>query len=143
MDFTAQYQPALWGVFLILVTWQLQWLVATGARSALPNPIPGKFDDTLGHSSFAFRAHRTFINSLENLPLMLGSCLLAFLAGASPLWTSVCIWLFAIARLGHMALYYAIATEKNPSPRSYFFLLGLAANVALLIVCALALLAPA
>jgi hypothetical protein len=31
-----------------------------------------------------------------------------------------------------MALYYSIATEKNPSPRSYFFLVGLAANITIL-----------
>jgi hypothetical protein len=33
-----------------------------------------------------------------------------------------------------MALYYAIATEKNPSPRSYFFLIGIIANVVMLVL---------
>ncbi|MEC7164145.1 MAG: MAPEG family protein, partial [Pseudomonadota bacterium] len=32
---------------------------------------------------------------------------------------------YALARLLHMILYYRIATEKNPSPRSYFYAIGL------------------
>lgn len=32
-----------------------------------------------------------------------------------------------------MLLYYKISTEKNPSPRSYFFALGLLATLVLLI----------
>jgi uncharacterized MAPEG superfamily protein len=75
------------------------------------------------------------MNSLENYPLMLGTVFLAFFIGVSAFWTGIFIWIFAIARLIHMVLYYAIATEKNPSPRSYFFMIGLAANVALLILC--------
>ena len=47
--------------------------------------------------------------------------------------------MFALSRILHMALYYAIATEKNPSPRSYFFLLGVVANIALLVFVGLAL----
>lgn len=130
----------LWGILVILVTWLLQWFVATGARSKIADPIPGKFDDSLGHDVFAFRAHRTFMNSLENTPLMLGTVFLALFAGTQAFWTGVIIWVYAVSRIVHMLLYYAIATDKNPSPRSYFFLLGLFANITLLIICTLALL---
>ena len=40
-------------------------------------------------------------------------------------------WVFAIARLAHMVLYYAIATERNPSPRSYFYVIGMLSNLVL------------
>ena len=86
-----------------------------------------------------FRAERTFMNSLENLPVFLGTALVAVLAGASPHWTGKLIWIYAGARLLHMALYYAIATEKNPSPRTWFYLLGVLANLGLLGVTLVAL----
>jgi hypothetical protein len=35
-----------------------------------------------------------------------------------------------------MALYYMIATEKNPSPRSYFFMIGLVSNLVLIVMLA-------
>lgn len=127
-----EYTPALWGLFVILVTLLVQWFVASGVKSTRPGAVPGKIDDQLSHGDFVFRAHRTFLNSLENISLMLGTVLLALLVGTHPLFTAVFIWLFALARIIHMALYYLIATERNPSPRSYFFMLGLAANVGLL-----------
>ena len=39
-----------------------------------------------------------------------------------------------------MVLYYAISTNVNPSPRSWFFLIGLVANIVLLGFCVAALL---
>ena len=79
------------------------------------------------------------MNSLETLPVMLGTACLALFAGVDAMWAGILIWMFALSRILHMALYYAIATEKNPSPRSYFFLLGVVANIALLVFVGLAL----
>ncbi|KAA9132535.1 MAPEG family protein [Marinihelvus fidelis] len=134
-----QYTSAFWGLFVVLLVLLVQWLVASGSKALREGAIPGKIDPSLSHSSFVFRAHRTFMNSLENLPAMLGASFLAILVGASALWTGVFIWVFAAARIAHMALYYAIATEKNPSPRSYFFMLGSLANIGLLGLCAVTL----
>lgn len=139
MDTFAIYGTALWGVFFILVTVLVQALVASFSKASQPGAVPGKMDDSLSHSSFVFRSNRTIANSLENLPLMLGTVFLAILAGASVSWTGILVWVYAIARLLHMVLYYGIATEKNPSPRSWFFLLGVVANIALLVFAALAL----
>jgi uncharacterized MAPEG superfamily protein len=133
MEIYASYSLALWGVFIILLTVLLQSLVAAGTKASQPGAIPGKMDDSLSHSSFIFRSNRTVMNSLENLPVMLGTAFLAIFAGVDATWTGILIWAFALARILHMALYYGIATEKNPSPRSYFFLLGVAANIALLV----------
>ena len=96
-------------------------------------------DESLGHSSVVFRTQRTWMNSLENLPAMLGTILLAVLVGANVTWTGILVWAFAIARIIHMVLYYAIATDVNPSPRSWFFLIGLLANIVLLGFCIAAL----
>jgi uncharacterized MAPEG superfamily protein len=133
------YSFALWGVFVILVTVLVQALVAAATKASQPGAIPGKMDESLGHSSFVFRSNRTVMNSLENIPVMIGASFLALFAGADAFWTGTLIWVFAIARIAHMALYYAIATDRNPSPRSYFFLLGVAANIALLVFVGIAL----
>lgn len=139
MELLNDYTTALWGLWILAVTLMAQGVVAATAKGSRPGAVPGKIDESLSHDSFVFRAHRTFMNSLENIPAMLATALIAFFAGANPMWTGVFIWVFALARLAHMALYYAIATEKNPSPRSYFFLIGLIANIALLVVAALGL----
>lgn len=136
MDFTDQYAFVLWGVFVVIATWIVQWFVASMSKASQPGAIPGQIDASLSHDSFVFRAHRTFMNSLENLPALLGTAFLAVLAGADPFWSGLLVWVFAIARIIHMVLYYAIATERNPSPRSYFFLIGMLAQIGLLGVCA-------
>lgn len=130
---------AFWGLFIILLTVILQSITAAVAKASQPAAIPGKIDESLSHSSFVFRSHRTFMNSLENLPAILGTSFLAIFIGVNAFWTGLLISVFALARILHMVLYYVIATEKNPSPRSYFFLMGLAANIALLILCGLTL----
>lgn len=136
MDLSAQYTVMLWGVFVVITTWVVQWFVASLTKASQPGAIPGRIDASLSHDSFVFRAHRTFMNSLENVPAMLGTAFLAVLAGADPFWSGLLVWVFAVARIIHMALYYAIATERNPSPRSYFFMIGMLAQIGLLGVCA-------
>ena len=114
-------------------------MIASMTKAKQPGAIPGKIEESLGHSSFVFRSHRTLMNSLENIPVMLGASLLAILAGANAFWTGVLVWVIAAARILHMLLYYQIATDKNPSPRTWFFLLGFFANIALLVLAAVAL----
>lgn len=137
MDLTTLYGTAFWGIFVILLTWMVQWFIATGSKARKTDAVPGKIDESLGHESFTFRAHRTFMNSIENVPMMLGTIFLAIFIGADPFWVMICIWSFAVTRILHMMLYYAVATNENPSPRSYFFLMGLISNIALMAVCAM------
>jgi uncharacterized MAPEG superfamily protein len=134
-----EYSLALWGIFVILVTVLVQAIIASVSKASQPGAIPGKMDESLSHSSFVFRSNRTVMNSLENSPLMVAAAFLAIFAGANVSWTGILVWIFALARILHMVLYYAIATEKNPSPRSYFFLLGVVANIALLVFVGIAL----
>ena len=119
---------ALW---VILFTVFVQHVVATAAHRKQAKYIPGIVDEKLGQESFVFRSHRTFMNSLENVPLMFGATLLAIIVGLNPLYVSVLVWVYAIARIIHMILYYKIATEANPSPRSYFFMIAFISNFVL------------
>lgn len=139
MDLLESYNTALWGLFVILLTVLVQAIIAAVSKAKQPGAIPGKIDESLTHASFVFRSNRTVGNSLENLPVMLGTILLAIMAGVDAAWAGGLVWLYALARAGHMALYYAIATDRNPSPRSYFFLLGVVANMVLLVMAAIAL----
>jgi uncharacterized MAPEG superfamily protein len=93
----------------------------------------GVIDPSLGQKSFLFRSYRTFWNSLENIVPILGMSIVAILAGYSAFKLSIVIWIYAISRIIHMILYYFIATEKNPSPRSLFWVLGLLATIYLVV----------
>lgn len=125
------YHSSLLGLLVILVTAIFQSLVAMKVKASRPGAIPGKIDPQLSHDSFVFRAHRTFMNTLENTPFMLATGFLAILSGTDAYWTAVLLWIYAVSRILHMILYYAIATEKNPSPRSFPFLAGFIANLVL------------
>ena len=130
----ASYSFAVWGLWLILMTVFVQAMVASGAHRKQKQYVPGIVNDKLSHESFVFRSHRTFLNSHENLLMMFGPALLGMLVGMDAYWLGILVWVYAIARILHMALYYVIATESNPSPRSYFFMVGFVANLALLIM---------
>ncbi len=135
MNFKDIYLASCWGIVFIILLLFVQWLIATKSKSYQKGSVPGKIDEALGHESFVFRVHRTFMNTLENIPAMLGTCFLAMLIGVDPLWAAICIWIFVVARTMHMTLYYVIATNKNPSPRTWFFMLGLFANLGLFSLC--------
>jgi len=132
-----QYLWSIWALLLIAATASLQHLVAMVAHRKQSQYIPGIVSEELGHDSFVFRSNRTFLNTLENLPLMVGPAVIALLVGMDAQWLAGLLWVFAIARIVHMALYYAIATEANPSPRSHFFAIGLLSNLTLLVMLAL------
>lgn len=126
------YHSSLLAIWLMLVTVLLQAIIAMVAHRRQKRYVPGILDPALSHESFVFRSHRTFQNSQENLPVMLFSMLLAILAGFDASALALLSWVYALARVIHMALYYAIATEKNPSPRSYAYSLALFCNIVLL-----------
>ena len=126
------YTTSLIGLWLVLTTITLQAVIATGAHRRQSKMVPGIVDPALSHDSFVFRSDRTFRNSLENIAPFFGLSVLAMIAGFSPDRLAIVIWVYALARLSHMILYYRIATEKNPSPRSYFYMIGLLATIYLI-----------
>lgn len=130
----SDYRISLLALGLLLFMVFIQWGVASGRKAKEEKAIPGAPPKVQDHHSFTFRAWRTHQNTLENLGTMLGASFLAILAGASTLVVAWLVWIMLLARIIHMILYYAIATNKNPSPRSYFFMIAWLANISLLFV---------
>lgn len=124
---------AIWGLWLIITTMVVQWLVASTVKAKTSNAVPGKTNNELGPESFVFRAHRTYMNSIENFPLIMGTLVVAYLAQTGTTLVTTCVWTYALARIVYTAWYYAIATKKNPSGRSAIFGVGLLANLTLLV----------
>ncbi|NVJ51692.1 MAG: MAPEG family protein [Gammaproteobacteria bacterium] len=131
------YTWVYWGLWLIGATVLIQALVASISHRRQKHYIPGVVDSQLGHESIVFRSHRTFLNSIENLVMFLVPVVVALFTQMDALTLSSLVWTYAIARIIHMVLYYAIATEKNPSPRSYFYIIGLLSNLVLLVMLAI------
>lgn len=130
----AHYSGSLLWLGILLSMVMVQWLVASIGKASQPGAIPGIAPiQKRAHKSFVFRAWRTHQNSVENLSAMLGASFFAILTGAHPVWTQVIIAIMVIARFAHMVLYYSIATNKNPSPRTWFFMLAWLANCTLIV----------
>ena len=129
-----EFQSVLLPSVLIIFMVVLQSLVATAAHRKQSVYVPGIVDSNLSHSSFVFRSNRTFLNSLENVPVFLISVLFAIFVGVDAGSLTTAVWVYLIARVIHMTLYYVIATEKNPSPRSYFYMIGIFAQLYVLVI---------
>ena len=128
-----EYQSVFLGLWLVLATIIIQAIVAVRVhRRQKGGYNVGVIKPELGQSSIVFRAHRAFQNSLENITPLMGMALIAALSGYNPTKLSVIVWIYAIARIVHMALYYKIATDKNPSPRSIFWAIGFLTNLYLM-----------
>ena len=128
------YQSSLLGLWVILATMVVQAMIAVRMhRRQEGGYMPGILKPSLDHSSIVFRTHRTFQNSLENIIPLLGMALIAILSGYGSFKLSIIVWIYAIARIIHMILYYKIATMKNPSPRSIFWAIGFLTNLYLMI----------
>ena len=129
-----EYQSVFLGLWLVLATIIVQAMVAIRVhRRQKGGYNVGIINPELGQSSIVFRAHRTFQNSLENITPMMGMAIIAALSGYSSTKLTVVVWVYAIARIVHMVLYYKIATDKNPSPRSIFWAIGFLTNLYLMI----------
>ncbi len=128
-----EYQSVFLGLWLVLATMIIQAIVAVRVhRRQKGGYNVGVIKPELGQSSIVFRAHRAFQNSLENITPLMGMAIIAALSGYSATKLSVIVWIYAIARIVHMALYYKIATDKNPSPRSVFWAIGFLTNLYLM-----------
>ena len=136
-DFISLYESTLIALYILLLMVFVQALVATVAHRMQKQYVPGIVNENLGHESFVVRSHRTFMNSLENVPFMCLLVLLAAMVGIAPQTLAIITWVYVLARLLHMVLYYKIATEKNPSPRSHFYLIGVLAQLTLFVLLAI------
>jgi len=130
----AEFQTVLLPSVLIIFMVVLQSLIATGAHRKQKQYVPGIVDSELSHESFVFRSNRTFLNSLENVPMFLFSIVFAMFVGVDAGSLTIAVWVYLVARVIHMVLYYVIATEKNPSPRSYFYMIAIFAQLYVLVI---------
>ena len=131
---SAEFQSVLLPSVLIIFMVVLQSLIATAAHRKQNVYVPGVVNSELSHDSFVFRSNRTFLNSLENVPVFLISVIFAAFVGVDVESLTNATWVYLIARLIHMTLYYVIATEKNPSPRSYFYMIGIFTQLYVLVI---------
>ena len=123
------YHYSLLGIWVMLATMVFQAIVAAIAdRRQKGGFSPGVIKPDLDQTSFVFRTHRTFHNSLENIIPMLGMSFLAMFSGYSSLKLSIIVWVYALARIVHMILFYKIVTKNNPSPRSIPWAVGFLAG---------------
>tara|TARA_B100000214_G_scaffold351231_1_gene305476 strand:- start:922 stop:1344 length:423 start_codon:yes stop_codon:yes gene_type:complete len=128
------YQSTFMGLWLIVATIIIQAMVAVRIhRRQEGGYLPGVLKPSLDHTSIVFRTHRTLQNSLENLIPLLGLVVIALMSGYDANKLSIVIWIYAISRIVHMILYYKIATNKNPSPRSIFWATGFLTTLYLMI----------
>ena len=127
------YQTVFIGLWLILSTIIIQAIILIRSHRKQRGYKVGVMDSSLGQESFLFRSYRVFWNSLENIVPMFGMALLAILSGYDSSTLSAIIWIYALTRVIHMFLYYFIATDKNPSIRTIFYLIGFFANLYLMI----------
>ena len=71
------YIYSFYGIFALLLMVFIQEIVASFVHAKQEGAVPGKVSSNLDHHSFEFRTHRTFMNSLENVPFMVFLVLLS------------------------------------------------------------------
>ena len=128
------YTYTIAGLAVIILTVLVQNIVAAVAHRKQSSYVPGKVAEDLSHDSFVFRSHRTFHNSLENVNQFTIPAILCMFVGVTPFYLAILVWVYGLCRIVHMALYYAMATERNPSPRTYFYMIGLVTNLILYVL---------
>lgn len=127
------YNLVFFALWVILTTIFIQAVVLITAHRMQKNYKVGVVDASLGQHSFLFRSYRAFWNSIENIVLFLGLVVIGILVNYDSERLSIITWIYAVSRIGHMLVYYLIATDKNPSIRSVFWLFGFFAMSYLLV----------
>ena len=89
----------------------------------------------------SFRIMRTYANSTENLPMLLGAFLLAILAGVSATLVNWLVCLHLLFRLIHWLAYYAAIGKRDGGPRTIAYVGGLLTNIVLVVIALWALMA--
>jgi uncharacterized MAPEG superfamily protein len=118
------YNLVFFALWVILTTIFVQAIVLIVAHRMQKNYKVGVMDGSLGQQSFLFRSYRAFWNSIENSILFFALVIIGILVNYDSDRLNIITWAYAVSRIGHMLVYYFIATDKNPSLRSVFWLFG-------------------
>ena len=122
------YTSALNALVLLAVLSLVQLLVAdvAGLRS---KHTPGTAVRG-GHDDFLFRAVRAHANTNESLAAFVLAAFAAIALAVDPVWVGRLVWGFVLARVLHMAAYYA--DQRNL--RSGAFVVGLVCMIGLIVL---------
>ena len=118
------YKLVFFALWVILTTIFAQAVVLIVAHRMQKNYKVGVIDASLGQPSFLFRSYRAFWNSVENVVLIFPLVIIGILIDYDSNRLGIITWVYAVSRIGHMLVYYFIATDRNPSLRSVFWLFG-------------------
>jgi uncharacterized MAPEG superfamily protein len=118
------YKLVFFALWVILTTIFAQAVVLIVAHRMQKNYKVGVIDASLGQQSFLFRSYRAFWNSVENVVLIFPLVIVGILIDYDSNSLGIITWVYAVSRIGHMLVYYFIATDRNPSLRSVFWLFG-------------------
>jgi len=118
------YKLVFFALWVILTTIFAQAVVLIVAHRMQKNYKVGVVDASLGQQSFLFRSYRAFWNSVENVVLIFPLVIVGILIDYDSNRLGIITWVYAVSRIGHMLVYYFIATDRNPSLRSVFWLFG-------------------
>ena len=118
------YKLVFFALWVILTTIFAQAVVLIVAHRMQKNYKVGVIDASLGQQSFLFRSYRAFWNSVENVVLIFPLVIVGILIDYDSNRLGIITWVYAVSRIGHMLVYYFIATDRNPSLRSVFWLFG-------------------
>ncbi len=118
------YKLVFFALWVILTTIFAQAVVLVVAHRMQKNYKVGVIDASLGQQSFLFRSYRAFWNSVENVVLIFPMVIVGILIDYDSNRLGIITWVYAVSRIGHMLVYYFIATDRNPSLRSVFWLFG-------------------
>jgi len=118
------YKLVFFALWVILTTIFAQAVVLIVAHRMQKNYKVGVIDVSLGQQSFLFRSYRAFWNSVENVVLIFPLVIVGILIDYDSNRLGIITWVYAVSRIGHMLVYYFIATDRNPSLRSVFWLFG-------------------
>lgn len=127
------YYLSFFGIWALLSLVVIEAIIAMGASRSQKKYTPGILNSDLGPESFVFRSDRAFKNSLENIVPFLGAAIISILLSMDPLRLARLVLIYVLARYIYTAVYYSIATRKNPSFRSLFYLVGLIVTIIMLV----------
>ena len=127
------YYLSFFGIWALLSLVVIEAIIAMGASRSQKKYTPGILNSDLGPESFVFRSDRAFKNSLENIVPFLGAAIISILLSMDPMRLARLVLVYVLARYIYTAVYYSIATRKNPSLRSLFYLVGFIVTIIMLV----------
>lgn len=98
---------------------------------------PGATPDQ-DYSSRLYRLHRAHGNGVETLTVFATIVFASILAGVSPFWVNLLAWIVLFSRIAMVPIHVNGTGKPNMGPRTYAFVVGVAAYFVLALLALLA-----